>query len=184
MDFSSIQTIYYQFGVTAVGIILFFAGKYFIKKIVKNHAVKHKFDTRRITYTVKFFNICWAIIILSIIAITWNVSFRGLSLYFASIFTVIGVAFFAQWSILSKVTASIILFFNYSYKIGNKIKIIDGENSVTGIVIDIDLFQLRIKIDSGEIVTYPNNLIVQKPSMLLNEKELDLFESIEVDDLK
>lgn len=104
MDFSSIQTIYYQFGVTAVGIILFFAGKYFIKKIVKNHAVKHKFDTRRITYTVKFFNICWAIIILSIIAITWNVSLRGLSLYFASIFTVIGVAFFAQWSILSNVT--------------------------------------------------------------------------------
>ena len=114
----------------------------------------------------------------------WNVSFKGLSIYFASIFTVIGVAFFAQWSILSNVTASIILFFNYSYKIGNKIKVIDGENSVTGTVMDIDLFQLRIKVESGEIVSYPNNLIIQKPSMLLNEKEHDSAESIEEDDLK
>ena len=184
MDLTSIPALYFQLGISSIGILLFFAGKYFIKKIVKDRAAKLKFDPRRITYTVKFFNICWAIIILTILAITWDISFTGLSIYFASIFTVIGVAFFAQWSMLSNITASVILFFNYSYKIGNKIKIIDGENSVTGTVVDIHLFQLRIKIASGEIVSYPNNLIIQKPSILLHEREPVSTEIDEADDLK
>lgn len=184
MELTSIPALYFQLGISSLGVLLFFAGKYFIRKIVKDRAAKFKFDPRRITYTVKFFNICWAIIILTIIAITWDVSFTGLSIYFASIFTVIGVAFFAQWSMLSNVTASVILFFNYSYKIGNKIKIIDGENSVSGTVVDIDLFQLRIKNETGDIVSYPNNLIIQKPSILLHEKDPHEVDIHEKDDLK
>jgi small-conductance mechanosensitive channel len=87
-------------------------------------------------------------------------SFKGLSISFASIFTVIGVAFFAQWSILSNITASVLLFFNFSYKVGNKIKIMDGDNSVTGEVANVTLFTFQIKNESGELVNYPNNLFI------------------------
>jgi len=70
-------------------------------------------DVKRVIYTIKFFKTSWGIIMLTLISIIWDISFEGLSIYFASIFTIIGVAFFAQWSMLSNITASVILFFQF-----------------------------------------------------------------------
>lgn len=170
MDLIALPTIYYQLGFTVFGIILFFIGNSLIRKIVKNRSKKNKFDVKRTIYTIKFFKTCWGIIILTLISIIWDISFEGLSLYFASIFTVIGIAFFAQWSMLSNLTASVILFFSYSYKIGHRIKVIDGENSITGKIIDIKPFHFQIQIESGELVNYPNNLILQKPIIQLHDE--------------
>jgi MscS family membrane protein len=75
----------------------------------------------------------------------------------------VGVGLFANWSMLSNITASIIIFFFYPYKVGESIKIIDGENSVEGTVMDITLFNIEIKTAEGRTVTYPNNLAIQKP---------------------
>jgi small-conductance mechanosensitive channel len=120
-------------------------------------------EKNRIGFTLKFFNMLMLFALITILAIIWDVSFRGLSIYFASLFAVIGVAFFAQWSMLSNITAAIILFFNYSYKIGNSIKVLDGDNSVEGEIVDNQLFYFYIKTKKGEVVSYPNNLILQKP---------------------
>jgi len=169
MDITSIPTIYYQFGVTGIGVILFLTGKKVIKRTVNNRAHKNKFDPRRITYTIKFFNIILSVIILTLVSMIWGITFEGISIYFASIFTVIGVDCFVQWSILSNITAGAILFFNYTYKMGNKMKVIDGDNSVSGKIIDIHPFQFRIQIESGQIVSYPNNLIIQRPTIQLKE---------------
>ena len=94
-----------------------------------------------------------------------EVSFQGLSLYFASIFTVIGVALFATWSVLSNLTASVILFFFFPYRIGRKVKIIDGDNSIEGQIVDITLFHIKVETEDDRIVAYPNNLAIQKPIM-------------------
>jgi small-conductance mechanosensitive channel len=64
----------------------------------------------------------------------WNLQARNLFVYFGTFFTVTGVALFAQQSILSNVTASVILLFNLPFKSGSRIKIMDDKNSVTGIV--------------------------------------------------
>ena len=73
------------------------------------------------------------------------------------------LAFVAQWSLLSNITASIIIFFSYPARIGDTIRVVDGDNSVEGKIIDITLFQVLIETRKGETVNYPNNLIVQKP---------------------
>lgn len=170
MSITTLPTYYYQIGLTILVLLLFFVGKFSIKKIIKKRATSNKFEIKRVYYTVRFFNFCLGIIILALWSLIWNVSFQGLSIYFASIFTVIGVAFFAQWSLLSNITAGVLLFFNYSYKVGNRIKIIDGENSITGVVANISLFNFYIQIESGEMVSYPNNLIIQKPILKLSDK--------------
>jgi MscS family membrane protein len=122
----------------------------------------------RSSYIIKAINFATGSFYLSLLAIVWEISFRGLSLYFASFFTIAGVALFAQWSILSNITASVLLFFFYPYKIGSSIKIMDGDNSVEGVIIDITLFAMLIQLADENVVSYPNNLAIQKAIVNLN----------------
>ncbi|MEJ2596454.1 MAG: mechanosensitive ion channel [bacterium] len=169
-NFNELPTSYYQIALSIIAILFFFAGRAIVKKIVKTRASKINLEKHRIGFTLKFFNVLMFFALLMIIAIIWDVSFKGLSIYFASLFAVIGVAFFAQWSLLSNITAAIILFFNYSYKIGHSIKVLDGDSTVTGKIIDIQLFYFYIKTEEKEVVSYPNNLILQKPIVLISSK--------------
>jgi MscS family membrane protein len=156
-----------EIALTLVLIVAFFIVKKIIAKLIRNHAIKLMHTKAGVTYVIKLANFGLILIFITLIAIVWEISFRGLSVYFASFFTIVGVAFFASWSILSNVTAYAILFFYFPFKIGSKIKIIDGDNSVEGKVDDITIFFISIKLASGEIVTYPNNVALQKAIMEL-----------------
>jgi small-conductance mechanosensitive channel len=79
-----------------------------------------------------------------------------------SVVTVLGIAFFAQWSILSNITSSLILFFNHPMKIGQHIKVVDKEYDLEGELIDISFFFLYIKNEKGELITIPNTVVLQK----------------------
>ncbi|KAG1658288.1 hypothetical protein GQR58_023053 [Nymphon striatum] len=90
-----------------------------------------------------------------------------------------GVALFAQWSILSNITAGVILFFTSPYKIGDQIRIFDKEildeaidtNNIYTIE-DIRAFHLHLRKASGELLTYPNNMMLQKAVALVNSSEV------------
>ena len=98
---------------------------------------------------------------------------RDITLVFSSVFAVIGIALFAIWSILSNITSGIIMFFSFPYKVGDKVKIHDKDDSIIGIIEDIRAFQIHLKDDQGNLVTYPNNLILQKAVTLLQKDALD-----------
>ena len=114
----------------------------------------------------KLFNVLMLLLLITSIGAIWEISLKGLSLYFASILTIIGVALFATWSVLSNLTASIFLFFFFPYRIGQKVKVVDGDNSVEGVILDINLFYIRIETDENHIVAYPNNIVIQKPLII------------------
>ncbi|MCP4978588.1 MAG: mechanosensitive ion channel [Maribacter sp.] len=97
----------------------------------------------------------------------WGVNFKEIGLLFSSVFAVIGVAMFASWSILSNVTAGIILFFSFPFKIGDRIRILDGDLPEEAEILDIKAFHLYLRKDNGELVTYPNNLLLQKGVALI-----------------
>lgn len=152
--------------ITLVLLVLFFISRSIISKTISNHALKNKVVQSRVLYIRKLLNLGLILVLLTLIGAVWEISFQGLSLYFASIFTVVGVALFATWSVLSNLTASVILFFFFPYRIGAKVKIIDGDNSVEGQIVDITLFYIRVETEDDKIVAYPNNLAIQKPMML------------------
>ncbi len=104
-----------------------------------------------------------------VLGIIWEVSLKGLSIYIASFLTIVGVGLFATWSIVSNITASVILFFFFPFKEGSKVKIIDGDNSVEGTVLGLSIFSLRIKLDDDREVYYPNNLAIQKGIIYLRK---------------
>lgn len=162
-DFNSNPHLLTEIILTFILIILFFITRKILIKIIQNHARNNDHLKPRLAYIIKLSNFGLSLFFITLIAIVWEISFAGLSIYFASFFTVAGVAFFASWSILSNITAYAILFFYFPFKIGSKIRIIDGDNSVEGVVDDITFFFIHIRIISGELVTYPNNLAIQKP---------------------
>ena len=92
-------------------------------------------------------------------------------MFVTSILTVIGVAFFAQWSILSNITAGIIVFFSSPFRIGDTIKILDKDYPIEAKIVDIKSFYTLLKTAEGEQISLPNNLLLQKGIVIVSEEE-------------
>ncbi|MCZ4409073.1 mechanosensitive ion channel family protein [Cryomorphaceae bacterium 1068] len=110
----------------------------------------------------KAVNLVLLLLLFTIVSILWGVDQGELAIFIGSVLTVIGIALFAQWSILSNITAGIILFFNHSVKLDDTIAIIDKDFNVEGRVSDIGLFFVILKTENGEKVSVPNNVFIQK----------------------
>ncbi|NJY62658.1 mechanosensitive ion channel [Salinimicrobium sp. CDJ15-81-2] len=157
--------------ITTAAIIL---GLWILQLILKKAA--HRVGNRseiHITRTrlmFKYINILVFIIATFLLSLTWGYNAQELALIFSSVFAIIGVAMFAIWSILSNITAGIILFFSFPYKIGSRIKIHDKDLPIEAVIEDIRAFHLHLRTLEGELITYPNNLILQKAVSLI-EKE-------------
>ena len=130
---------------------------------------KSDLNGARIRLIARYTTVTLLLIFLAIEAFIFGAEFKELSFLLSSIFTVIGVGLFAIWSILSNVTSGIIMFFSFPYKVGDKIKIHDKDFPIEAIIEDIRAFQLHLRLDDGNLVTYPNNLILQKPVSLIEK---------------
>ncbi|TDT45068.1 mechanosensitive ion channel-like protein [Maribacter spongiicola] len=140
----------------------------------------------RTNLILKFINIALTIIAMVALTLVWSVNYRDLGVMLSSVFAVIGVALFAQWSILSNITAGVIIFFSFPFKIGNTIRILDKElldpnnTDLDQFVIeDIRAFHLHLRRNNGEILTYPNNLLLQKGVILISTYQQGEFLNIE-----
>jgi len=136
-----------------------------IKKIGRNSGVNEV----RIKLICRYVTVTLVIIALLIEAFIFGAEFRELAVVFSSVFAVLGIALFAIWSILSNVTSGIILFFSFPYKAGDKILIHDKDFPIKGVIEDIRAFQLHLRLDNGDLVTYPNNLMLQKAVTLVQK---------------
>jgi small-conductance mechanosensitive channel len=96
------------------------------------------------------------------IALLLGINYDKFGFILSTIFTLVGVALFAQWSILSNVTASLIIFFFFPYRVGDTIKIQDDSELLEGCIEEITLFHLLIRRTEGDIISYPNSLVFQK----------------------
>jgi small-conductance mechanosensitive channel len=74
----------------------------------------------------------------------WEVDPEDLFLYLASVFTVIGIAFFHQRSHLSNITAGVMLFFSHRAKVGDFVTIHDSDNTFDGQIEDVGLLFITI----------------------------------------
>ena len=66
------------------------------------------------------------------LTLVWGVDQSELLIFLSTILVVLGVAFFAQWSIISNITSTLIIFFNQPIKIGDYLTIMDKEYEIEG----------------------------------------------------
>ena len=121
----------------------------------------------------KYASILLTLVGFGVVSFIWGVNFREVGTVFPSVFAVIGVALFASWSILSNVTAGVVLFFSFPFKIGDRVKILDKdiESEEPYLIEDIRAFHVSLRKDNGELLVYPNNLIMQKAVTLIYNLE-------------
>jgi len=144
-----------------VVIIAFFGCIRLSNSVVKSYGDKRDVSAYRIKYIAKTLDIALLVFFSILLANLSGIEYSQISIFLSSVFAIIGVALFAQWSILSNITASLIIFFAFPYRVGDKIKVIDKDDDISGIIEEITLFHVLIK-RGDEIITYPNTLILQK----------------------
>ncbi|WP_053992880.1 mechanosensitive ion channel domain-containing protein [Mangrovimonas sp. TPBH4] len=140
-----------------------------ITKIGRNSGI----NEARIQLINRYTTVSLVLISLLFGAFIFGVKFEDMALVFSSVFAVIGIALFAIWSILSNITSGVIMFFSFPYKVGDKIQIHDKDFPIEAIIEDIRAFQLHLRLDNGDLITYPNNLILQKPVTLIKKDAID-----------
>jgi small-conductance mechanosensitive channel len=144
--------------------------------VIRRRLRINKFNDARKRMAVKSFNIVLNVLVISALITTWGVAKENILLLLSSIVTVLGVAFFAQWSHLSNITSGVIIFLSTSIKIGDHIKIMDKEFDLEGEIFDIGLMFFKIRNVDNEIISMPNNIILQKavktkPGLVEDEAE-------------
>ena len=154
---------------TVISIIILLIIRFTVVGTIRRIGKRSDISSSRTKLIVKYISLGITAIALVAITLIWGVNFRELGLIFSSIFAVIGVALFAQWSILSNVTAGIILFLAFPFKIGDRIRILDKELETEEefTIEDIKLYYIYLRNSHGHLITYPNNLMMQKAVTLL-----------------
>lgn len=143
-------------------LILFFVFSKIVNKQLLVLGQRKNVSADRVFYIQKTVQVLLLIITLFTIGILLGINYDKFGFILSTLFTVIGVALFAQWSILSNVTASLIIFFFFPYRVGDTIRIQDDKEVLEGCIQEITLFHLLIKRSEGDIISYPNSLVFQK----------------------
>jgi small-conductance mechanosensitive channel len=154
---------YFQESVaTIVVLVLAVMLRVFATRLVKHYSKISEILEHRSNLVIKYSNIFITSLVIITLFIIWGVRTEYIVTTFSAAVTVIGVAFFAQWSVLSNITSGIILLFSFPFKIGDTIRIHDKDFPIEGEIEDIRTFHTLLRTRDGEIITYPNNLLLQK----------------------
>ena len=160
--------IFQTLAVIVLYIVVYNITKTFINNSLKNTQIQRG-RRKMIVKALQLLTFLTAIILLSAI---WGLKQSEIAVFVGTILTALGIAFFAQWSLLSNVTSSVLLFFNHPIKIGDTIKILDKDFPIEGEVTDLSYFFVHLKTDTGEIVTIPNSILLQKSVSVIENKDI------------
>lgn len=144
---------------------------HFITKIFVNNKLKQTHLQRgRRKMIIKAVHLLSFLTVIILLSAIWGLKQNEIAVFVGTILTALGIAFFAQWSLLSNITSSLLLFFNHPLKIGDTIRILDKDYPFEGEISDLTYFFVLLKTEDGEIITIPNSLLFQKSVSIFEKK--------------
>jgi len=147
---------------TVLSLLLLSFSKYVVRKLIKKTMPFLQRTDKQTGGIRRLMSILLNITFVFAIAIVWGVSPQNLLVGLSSVFAIIGVALFAQWSVLSNVTAGIVMFFSAPFRIGDRVHILDKDNPIVATIEDFNTFYTHIRTADGELIVLPNSLFLQK----------------------
>jgi small-conductance mechanosensitive channel len=151
-----------KFMLLGLTLIAFYLTTKLLNKIVRDTAVRRTLGNLRVLHVTRLMNIAMTFLCLVVMCLLLGLGYSEISVFLSSIFAVVGIALFAQWSILSNVTASMIIFFSFPYQVGDRIRILDKDDDMSGEIEEITMFHVLLRRTDGNLMSYPNSLILQK----------------------
>ena len=156
---------------TAVVLILYVLALFIVNTIINNVLKNTQLQRSRRKIIIKAVHLFTSMAALILIAAIWGLNQNEIAIFASTIITALGIAFFAQWSLLSNITSSILLFFNHPVKLGDTIKIMDKDYPFEGEVTELNYFFVHLKTKDGEIITIPNSILMTKPFSIIPMQE-------------
>lgn len=147
---------------TAIATVIYVAIRFVVNQSIEKTVIKSLMQKTRGKIVKKSVNLTLLIITLSIILIIWGIDQSQLVVFMTSLFTIIGIALFAQWSLLSNLTSGLIIFFDHSVRLDDTIRILDQDYDIEGRISDIGLFFVILETKEGDQITLPSNVFMQK----------------------
>ncbi|MEH6406016.1 MAG: mechanosensitive ion channel domain-containing protein [Leeuwenhoekiella sp.] len=157
--------------VSIIVLVILLLVRYIIIRVVVKRYLNANFDIMRKQLTIKLTNVLLFIVVAFCLAGIWGLNGKDVFTYITSMLTILGVAFFAQWSLLSNITSGLILFFNHPLKIGDYVEIIDKDFPMEGRIENITLFFLHLRNANNQVYTLSNTVVVQKTMRIIAPEE-------------
>lgn len=152
----------FQIAETIVLVLVFLILKVFTKRLIRKVGLRFNYQSGRIKITNKIANALLGILVLVFLMVIWGVKQADLVVFLSTILTILGVAFFAQWSLISNITSTMIIFFNHPIKLGDALTIMEKDYEIEGVLNDIGVFFITIKTKDNKKITLPSNIFLQK----------------------
>lgn len=146
---------------TILVMLALFASIRVMTAAVEKLGTRRSISPYRIKYTIKTISLAFMAFYLVLLITFLGIQYSQIFVFLSSVFAVIGIALFAQWSILSNITASLIIFFGFPYRVGDQIRVLDKDGDISGRIEEISMFHVLIK-QGEDLITYPNTMILQK----------------------
>lgn len=147
---------------TIILLFSYIAIRFAIFKAIDKASKKFNYQKPRVKIIKKLIQLLLVISFLGVLLFIWRVDKSELTLFISSVLTILGIAFFAQWSIISNLTSTLIIFFNHPAKIGDTITVYDKDYPIKGVISDIGMFFVIIKTEDCEKISIPCNVFIQK----------------------
>jgi small-conductance mechanosensitive channel len=135
--------------------------------VVGRLGIAHEHDALRIRSTHHTVRMGLRLLFAVILLIVLGVDLAVIPAFLGSFLAIVGVACFAAWSILTNVTAGLVIFAAKDLQVGDKVRIIDERESLVGTVMEFRLWSVVLRLDDGGLAYVPNIAVVQRVSIIL-----------------
>ncbi len=156
---------------SAIIVIIYLILYFVVKNIINNSLKNTPLQRDRRKMIIKVLHLFITITACVFLAAIWGFKQKEIAAFASTILTALGIAFFAQWSLLSNITSSIILYFNHPLKLGDNLKVLDKDYPFEGEITELTYFFVHLKTPDGQIITIPNSMVLQK-SISISENKI------------
>jgi small-conductance mechanosensitive channel len=147
------------------GFILFATNSYINNALKSTHV-----ERGRRKLIIKAVYLISTIAALVFMGAIWGLEQNEIAVFLSTILTAFGIAFFAQWSLLSNITSSILIFFNHPVKLGDYVKVLHKDYHFEGEVMELNYFFVHLKTKENAIITIPNSHFFDKSFSVIENK--------------
>ena len=147
---------------TAAALVVLWLLKVVVRKAAKRYGAKLGKPPERVRHIRTVIGGVLNVVFVVAIAFVWGLRPQNLVVGLSSVLAFVGVALFAQWSVVSSLTAGIIMFFSAPFHVGKSIRIIDKDTPLEARIEHVGAFYTHLRTTVGELVMIPNNLFLQK----------------------
>lgn len=168
-----LEPYYVRIAETAVALLGFAVLRLLAQRLIRAELVRSTLKHREAQEVQRLVTVLLGLVLAIVISAIWGVDQGQILIFATSVVTVLGVALFAEMSILSNITACLVLFFQHPVKIGDRIRVYDQDHWVEGELLDITYFFVFVRTESDGIISIPNAVLLKDTFHILERGKVE-----------